>query len=215
MDVFETILRSDLPSEEKATSRLAQEANLIIAAGTETTAWVQSVIIFHVLSNHKVLGKLLQELNGAMADKLSLPSVHQLEHLPYLISSILSILFGRINRYFTLLLTFQNSAVVSEGLRLGMGVCTRLARVAPTETMILKTSSRDGGEVVWEIPAGTPVSMTAGLIHMNPELFPDPDLFRPERWIENRRLDRYLLSFSKGSRQCLGIKYVAPPKHLQ
>lgn len=97
MDVFETILRSDLPSEEKATWRLAQEASLIIAAGTETTAWVQSVIIFHLLSNRQVLGKLLQELNGAMADKSSLPPVHQLEQLPYLISSILSILFGRIN----------------------------------------------------------------------------------------------------------------------
>ena len=51
----------------------------------------------------------------------------------------------------------------------------------------------------------TPVSMTSTLIHQNPMIFPSPHEFRPERWLENPRLDRYLVSFSKGSRQCLGM----------
>lgn len=97
-------------------------------------------------------------------------------------------------------------AVISEGLRLGFGICGRQARVAPTESMILKISPLYDKEIVWRIPPGTAVSMSAALIHMDPELFPEPDQFFPERWIENPRLDQYLLSFSKGSRQCLGIK---------
>ena len=47
--------------------------------------------------------------------------------------------------------------------------------------------------------------MSGPLIHLNPSIFPSPLEFRPERWIENPRLDRYLCSFAKGSRQCLGM----------
>lgn len=47
--------------------------------------------------------------------------------------------------------------------------------------------------------------MTSTLIHLNPDIFPSPHEFRPERWLKNPRLDRYLVPFSKGSRQCLGM----------
>lgn len=64
---------------------------------------------------------------------------------------------------------------------------------------------------VWEIPTGTPVGMTAVLVHLNADLFPEPRAFRPERWLDadgkrDRRLEKYILSFSRGSRQCIGIK---------
>jgi hypothetical protein len=83
----------------------------------------------------------------------------------------------------------------------------------------------------WEIPPGvglpsisshvrplithfqTPVGMTSVHIHQNPDIFPEPMKFKPERWLEKRPqgappLDRYLVSFSKGSRQCAGMKSV-------
>lgn len=53
--------------------------------------------------------------------------------------------------------------------------------------------------------------MTSVFMHENPDIFPNPLEFRPERWLEKRpegapQLDRYLVSFTKGSRQCLGMK---------
>lgn len=48
--------------------------------------------------------------------------------------------------------------------------------------------------------------MYANLIHMNPDVFVDPMEFRPERFIENPHLKRNLMTFSQGSRQCLGIQ---------
>ncbi|KAH8429750.1 cytochrome P450 [Aspergillus melleus] len=60
----------------------------------------------------------------------------------------------------------------------------------------------------WTIPAGTPVEMTSVLMHHNEEIFPDSYSFIPERWIdlcERKRLEKYMVSFSKGSRQCLGM----------
>jgi cytochrome P450 len=47
--------------------------------------------------------------------------------------------------------------------------------------------------------------MTAPLNSRNEEIFPIHSQFRPERWIENPRLDRYQLAFSKGTRICLGV----------
>jgi cytochrome P450 len=47
---------------------------------------------------------------------------------------------------------------------------------------------------------------------MDPDIFPDPHAFDPERWMraaaKGQRLDRYMVNFSKGSRVCLGMKYV-------
>ena len=91
------------------------------------------------------------------------------------------------------------NAVVNEGFRLSHGVITRLQRIAPTENLQVPNTS-------FVIPAGTPISMSSWLIHLNPELFPEPDNFRPERWLEPgaENLKKYLVNFSRGSRICLG-----------
>lgn len=47
--------------------------------------------------------------------------------------------------------------------------------------------------------------MTALIQHMDTRIFPDPDTFNPDRWIENPSLLKYLVSFNRGSRQCLGM----------
>jgi cytochrome P450 len=46
-------------------------------------------------------------------------------------------------------------------------------------------------------------------MHRNATIFPNPDTFDPERWLDAdtaKRLERYLVAFSKGSRQCVGIQ---------
>jgi Cytochrome P450 len=48
--------------------------------------------------------------------------------------------------------------------------------------------------------------MTTPWIHLNPDLFPDPLTFNPQRFIDNPRLKRYIMAFSQGSRQCLGMQ---------
>jgi hypothetical protein len=54
-------------------------------------------------------------------------------------------------------------------------------------------------------PSCTSVGMTSVLVHHDESVFPNSRLFLPERWINHPRLDKYLLSFSKGTRQCVGI----------
>jgi hypothetical protein len=57
----------------------------------------------------------------------------------------------------------------------------------------------------------TPVGMTTPLLTRNPELYPSPFEFRPERYIENPHLKRYSTVFSKGTYNCIGV---SPPSHL-
>lgn len=54
--------------------------------------------------------------------------------------------------------------------------------------------------------------MTSVLLHRDPNIFPQPLAFNPDRWLQKGqgRLDRYITTFGKGTRQCLGMKFVQP-----
>lgn len=53
--------------------------------------------------------------------------------------------------------------------------------------------------------------MSSLFIAKSPLLFPDPETFKPERWINNdldprgERIEQYILAFGKGTRSCVGI----------
>ncbi|KAK0742081.1 cytochrome P450 [Apiosordaria backusii] len=97
------------------------------------------------------------------------------------------------------------TAVIKESLRTSYGITTRLPRVAH-EDIIYKDHV---------IPAGTPVSQTATFILMDPTVFPEPHIFKPERWLgSDKKLDRYLVPFGKGSRSCLGINLAYAEMYL-
>jgi cytochrome P450 len=58
--------------------------------------------------------------------------------------------------------------------------------------------------------------MTALHVHNNEAIFPNHKKFSPERWLnqpmyEGRQLERYMLAFGRGTRQCLGMKWDALP----
>lgn len=80
------------------------------------------------------------------------------------------------------------------------GITARSSRVALKEILTYKQ---------WRIPAGTPLSTSSYFIHQNPDIFPDPLEFKPDRWVCNDRkdggLDRFLVAFGKGTRNCIGL----------
>jgi len=47
--------------------------------------------------------------------------------------------------------------------------------------------------------------MTSNLIHHDPIIFPDSYTYNLQRFLDNPRLDKYLVSFIKGTRRCVGI----------
>jgi cytochrome P450 len=92
--------------------------------------------------------------------------------------------------------------------RFSHGVVGRLERISPDKAIQYKD---------WVIPPGTPVAMTSLLQHRDPLKFPNPMKFDPERWLQqsdNGRLEKYLVPFSKGTRQCMGINLATAEIYL-
>jgi cytochrome P450 len=140
-------------------------------------AYTLSALIFQVLENPDMYKKLKAEILQAFPDPDAPLSSARLEQLPYL------------------------TAFIQEGLRLHPGALIRQSRIATEQSMVYVDPST---KKQWVSPPGTPVFMDASC-NLNPAYWKDPETFRPERWIENPRLDKHLISFSKGTRICLGI----------
>jgi cytochrome P450 len=94
------------------------------------------------------------------------------------------------------------TATIKEGLRMSHGVLGRLPRIAPSGGWTF-----DGVHV----PAGTLICSSAPAVHNDPNIFPNPYRFVPERWLKedgtyNGAMEQFLVAFSKGQRSCIGIK---------
>jgi cytochrome P450 len=86
--IFQALLDSDLPQEEKSADRLQDEGQTLIGAGSETTAKALSIITFYLLQDKNKLQRLREELRSAMPTPNSQASWTTLEQLPYLVGLI-------------------------------------------------------------------------------------------------------------------------------
>jgi len=74
-----------LPKAEKTVERLADEGEILVGAGSETTAKTLTYTTFYILNTPGVLEKLRKELKGEMKHSTDVPTWTQLEQLPYLV----------------------------------------------------------------------------------------------------------------------------------
>ena len=102
-------------------------------------------------------------------------------------------------------ITFANTqdlpylnAVIHESMRVMPIVVAGLSRITAEATIL------NG----YEIPKDTIVSAMVGKLHKDPRIWPEPDSFVPERWMEKYKgaeVDRKaFMPFSAGSRNCIG-----------
>ncbi|KAF2105889.1 cytochrome P450 [Lophiotrema nucula] len=68
-----------------------------------------------------------------------------------------------------------------------------------------------GGTTIHDhfIPGALAISATLAVLHNNPSVFPDPEQWRPDRWMTNdqsklEEMRKWFWAFSKGSRSCIG-----------
>ena len=174
--IFRTLLDSDLPAYDKSVSRLMEDAQTILGGGSVTTTAALALATYYILSDEHILKTLTDELAEAIPDPTHPLPLVEFEKLDYL------------------------TATTLETLRISHGVMHRLQRISPDQPLHYH-------DIL--IPAGTPVSMSSYHMHTNTDIFPEPHLFKPERWLpmetEGRRLQKYLVAFGRGSRQCLGL----------
>ncbi|KAF7164597.1 hypothetical protein CNMCM5623_009054 [Aspergillus felis] len=176
--ILESLANERIPAHERTMKRLVDEGLVITIAGTETSARALSVGLFYLIQNKSLITKLRAEVAAAVPHDQSPDTwtLKQLERLPFL------------------------TGCVKEALRLSFGPISRLPRISVEEVLQYKE---------YRIPPGYPVSQSTWLVHTDPSVFVEPLKYDPERWVraaeEGFQLDNFLVTFTKGSRQCLGI----------
>ncbi|CAD6444943.1 696affef-5bae-4969-8a8e-53327ef140c5 [Sclerotinia trifoliorum] len=180
--IFHELRDTDiLPPQEKTLSRLADEGNILIGAGGETTAQTLAVLFYHLLDNPKMLSRIKDELSTLDEDITWM----RLEKLPFL------------------------SAAITEALRLS-GVTSRLPRIAPNEDMKFQqwtipasTPTSMSYYFLHHSPEIFPSPET-----FDPTRWISDSVSNGSTTgdtLRKHRLDKYFVPFCKGTRICLGI----------
>lgn len=179
-DFLEKIMNANEADPEKVTQYHIFMMGLSnIIAGSDTTAVSLSAILYHLLHNPRTLQKLREEISTAERE-------------------------GRCGNPEVRFRESQEmaylQAVIKEALRMHPATGLPLWRVVPAP----------GVEIAGHyFPGGTNIGVNTWVAHNNPSIFPQPEAFRPERWVEAsgeqlKRMDAYWMPFGLGSRTCLG-----------
>ncbi len=86
-------------------------------------------------------------------------------------------------------------------------VCHETLRLYPIVPLAPRTLLRPmtlGGH---ELPPGTHVGACTVLVHRDPALYPEPDAFRPERWLGRKFAAWEFTPFGGGIRRCIGAAF--------
>ncbi|GME42204.1 cytochrome P450 [Neofusicoccum parvum] len=153
------------------------EAGDLLVAALDTVAFTLSTALFHMSANPKIQERLRALLKEQIPDKSQILPLRELEQIDYLY------------------------ACVKEAIRVGSGIPGSLPRVVPKNAPPLVVDDQI-------VPPGTIVNMSAHIMNFSKELWgDDAHVFNPDRWTDGKgkSLEQNLHSFSKGTRQCIGI----------
>jgi cytochrome P450 family 135 len=80
-------------------------------------------------------------------------------------------------------------------------------RLRPVISIVLRRLTEPVEIGGWELPAGVSVAPCVYLVHRNPEIYPNPDAFEPERFLDNPPGTYTWIPFGGGVRRCLGASF--------
>ncbi|KAL6884430.1 cytochrome P450 [Trichoderma evansii] len=164
-----------LRQEEIETQRLADEALVLITAGSETTSRALATIIYHVLKNPHIHANLQQELDTAIPDTNMEVPYSTLEALPYL------------------------TAIIRESLRISALVPNRSLLIADEPLQYKQWSLKPGTAFCMN----TSKYLLDASIYRNPTMF-NPERWLGDAQ-STQKLLHHFAPFSRGHRGCIGM----------
>ncbi|WQF82089.1 Putative cytochrome P450 [Colletotrichum destructivum] len=186
-DYLQFCLEARMDGEPLTPAQKRAHVTLLIQAGADTTGTALGSTLRFLLTHERALSRARAELAAAAAaDRLSTPIQYEETR-------------GHLPFF---------AACIKESLRLNPPAPNLFARVAPSP----------GGKVVdgtW-VPPGAEMTSNANVVQRDPRLYaPDPEAFRPERWLGEEdggdaskevigEMDACAFVFGIGPRVCLG-----------
>lgn len=187
------MLQRLLQHKYASTNQLMPDLDIIsecmghLIAGSDTTSTSLSYFFWEVSRRSDVMKRLRAEIDEVMQDAKVIPDISVLQSLPYL------------------------NAFIKEGLRLYGAAPSLLERVVPASTTKNGSVSEAFDLLGFALPAGTIVSTQAWSMHRDDSIFPSPDTFLPERWLESNAspeelalMSQHMMPFGTGTRVCGG-----------
>ncbi|CAJ0582832.1 unnamed protein product, partial [Mesorhabditis spiculigera] len=81
-------------------------------------------------------------------------------------------------------------------------------RLYPAVPLIARYVAEDAKIKDYVLPKGTNIIMVASMVHKDPRYWEDPEIFRPERFLESDMKHPYAyIPFSAGARNCIGQRF--------
>lgn len=190
-DGIENPEKMTLPEKERI--EMASELNDHTLAGFDTTGITLTYLAWELSKgkNADIQKALREELRSVQnsfraannaSERLAIPDAKTLDGLPVLHS------------------------VIMESLRLHAAIDGQQPRVTPANASLGPSTCTVHG-----IPADVRVCSRAYTLHRNPEVFPDPEQWKPKRWLDSQgRIEqggekaRWFWAFGSGGRMCIG-----------
>jgi cytochrome P450 len=80
-------------------------------------------------------------------------------------------------------------------------------RLRPVISIVIRRLTEPVEIGGYELPAGVSVTPSVYLVHRNPEIYPQPQAFKPERFLDNPPGTYTWIPFGGGVRRCLGASF--------
>lgn len=186
-DFFQHLLVDNKGQDRKLPfGELVQEAGVFLSAGSDTTASSMTNTLYLLLKHPRVLKKLRIELKSALEETATAAGKQSPQEAVTKFAQASPLKYLR--------------ACIDESLR----------HLTPTSVGLQRMTPPEGAEIAghW-IKGGITVSVPTYTIHHDPQLFPDPWIYKPERWLDGSEEERqnqrdYFIPFTLGRHSCIG-----------
>ncbi|EJT98659.1 cytochrome P450 [Dacryopinax primogenitus] len=164
------------------------------SAGALSDRELVSNVFFLLLAGHETTGKALAATLGELACNP--------HHQQRAYEEVMSVLpDGRDPSYTDIDRLPFVQACFMEGLRMFPSVPNTMR--GPIEDTVLQ--NKQGGITPFRVPKGTPVTLDFFGLSYNERVYPEPDTYKPERWLDPKT--EPLSTFSYGPRVCIGKRF--------